>query len=74
VGKGRSAPNQYPYLPSPKDRMQWTWNPFVMAARLCGKSFIFKIAIAFCILFFVFIGYNFGLAFAGTLVANATNS
>jgi hypothetical protein len=70
VGKGRSAPNQYPLLPEPKDRFQWSFNPFTLASRLCGKKFRYKILLFFCCFLFIFIFIAFAYTFGGSLVAN----
>ncbi len=74
VGIGRDAPNQYPYLEEPKDRFQWSWNPFVLAARLCGRSFRYKIALALIIVGIFFLLYNFFHSFGGSMTANIINN
>lgn len=74
MGKGRDGPNQYPFLEEPKDRFQWSWNPFVLMSRLCGRSFRYKLLILLLIIFFIFIFYNFFHSFGGAETAQVVNT
>ncbi len=74
VGKGRDGPNQYPYLEEPKDRFQWSWNPLTLMARLCGRSFRYKLGILLGIIAFFFLFYNFLHSFGGAETANIINT
>jgi hypothetical protein len=38
AGLGRSSPNDFPFLPPPEGRMQWSWNPVKMLNQLFGKN------------------------------------
>jgi hypothetical protein len=73
VGLGRDSPNQYPSLEDPKDRFQWSWNPFVLISRICGRSFRYKLAILLIIIFIILIFYNFFHSFGGAGAANVIN-
>jgi hypothetical protein len=48
VGKGRENPNIDPFLPPPVGRIKFSWNPFDMAAQMCGRSFRYKVYAAIC--------------------------
>jgi hypothetical protein len=73
-GNGRESPNQYPFLDEPKDRFQWSWNPFVLMARLCGRSFRYKLAIGLIIGVIIFLFYNFFHSFGGAATANTVDT
>ena len=50
-GEGRGDPNEYPNLPEPTGRLQFSMNPVTMLTRLCGKRFKNKICmIVLCFL------------------------
>ena len=38
AGGARNEPNGNPFLPPPVGRLQWSWNPFVLGAELCGPK------------------------------------
>jgi hypothetical protein len=43
VGKGRNAPNQYPYLPPPVGRMRFSLNPFYILQELLGTKRLLQV-------------------------------
>lgn len=50
VGEGRENPNIDPFLPPPTGRIEFSWNPCVMAAQMCGPGFRCKLC---CCLYFI---------------------
>jgi len=44
-GPGRSEPNTNPFCPPPVGRLQFSWNPFVMGAELCGPKICFYVMV-----------------------------
>ena len=50
VGKGRKEPNQYPYLPPPVGRFQWTFNPIKLMNQCVGSRFRKKMCCFICII------------------------
>lgn len=74
AGKGRDNPNQHPFLPEPKGRMQFSLNPLKIISQICGPKFRGKIlvllCIVLCIAFLVYFGVAFGGSLIGSLVAN----
>lgn len=53
VGPARTEPNTNPFCPPPVGRLQFSWNPFVMGAALCGPKLCS--AIFCCLLCMAFI-------------------
>jgi hypothetical protein len=74
VGKGRENPNQYPYLPPPKNRFQFSLNPLSMISQLCGPEFKKQIAMALCMAlclgFIIYFGITFGGSIAGSFIGS----
>lgn len=58
VGKGRSSPNNNPFLPPPEGRLSWSMNPFKILGELVGKRIKRKVLVwmcsIFCCLFCIF--------------------
>ena len=50
VGKGRKEPNQYPYLPPPIGRFEWTFNPIKLMNQCVGPRFRKKMCCFICII------------------------
>ena len=50
VGKGRSDPNEAPYLPPPFGRFEWSLNPFKMLNQCVGPKVRRKLYMTLCII------------------------
>jgi len=76
VGKGRKEPNQFPYLPPPVGRFQWSLNPFKMLNQCVGprfrKKFYCGICMVCCIIYLMFL-IPYIIYHLGASVANPYN-
>jgi hypothetical protein len=76
VGKGRKEPNQFPYLPPPVRRFQWSLNPFKMLNQCVGprfrKKFYCGICMVCCIIYLMFL-IPYIIYHLGASVANPYN-
>jgi hypothetical protein len=68
-GQGRSEPNQFPFLPDPTGRFEFTFNPFKLISRICGPRFRYQILCSLCLLLLIGAAYAFGEAFLGNWAA-----
>ena len=48
VGEGQSDPNQNPFLPKPKGRLEFSFNPIVIINQLFGREFLNKVICYLC--------------------------
>lgn len=55
-GKGRSSPNDFPYLPPPVGRIKWgsLFNPLYLIRTLCGPAVLYALLGCFCLLIFIY--------------------
>ena len=71
AGEGRGDPNEYPNLPDPTGRLQFSMNPATMLSRLCGKKFKNKIFMVVICFFAATMFWYFWPSLTGSLLAAA---
>lgn len=71
VGEGRDEPNIDPYLEDPKNRFQWSLNPFKLINQTCGPTFKSKVCCAVCCVICLYLAIMIGPSLIGSIIGAA---
>jgi len=78
VGEGRSAPNTDPFLPEPKGRFEWSWNPCKLIEQTVGPGVRCKLCCLFlciiCCLICIFVLPLVATSLISTAISDSTYS